>query len=141
MSPSYAKGAQAAVKGDGGDGPCEDEIHDVRDGKHARGLPIRIEDVVELHYGLDIGQKDGQYDQQNVERTLEQRDDRCASRQREHADSTEDAEAVVKILVKRHRVKDGHANVDPDQVIERNEQRGDIIIQARNRMSAVNHHV
>jgi len=98
------------VKAEYSNHACEDDVDDLWSAETGRGRQICGQKVVRLSDEADVGEENGQYRHQDVDRAFEQGDDRRKPGQGIDTDGTEDAETIVEILIQRHRIKHRHAD-------------------------------
>ena len=110
----------ACFEGEYGDQSCKYEICDVFSAKRFHVLPAFAEYVF-LHDAADIGHKQKQYHQHVIDRTFEKCDDGGIPGEDVYAEGAKDAEAVIGVLVQRHRVKCRYPDVYSRKVVEQDE--------------------
>jgi len=100
-------------------GECE--IYDALRGKQLGNQPIFAEHIFRIRDEDGIGQKQKQYHHHEIDTTFEQCDDGGIPGGDVYAKGAEDAEAVIGVLIQRHRVKRGHPDVYSRKVVEQDE--------------------
>ena len=100
-------------------GECE--IYDALSGKHLGKRPILAKHIFRIRDEEGIGQKQKQYHHHEIDTTFEQCDDWGILRENVYAKCADDAEAVIGVLIQRHRVKCGHADVYSGKVVKQDE--------------------
>jgi len=84
------------------------------------GLPALAEYVL-LHYAADIGHNKKQYHQHIIDRAFEKCNDGGILGEDVYAEGAEDAEAIIEVLVQRHRVECSDPDVYSRNVVKQNE--------------------